>query len=207
MSPPPSSHLLREPGPGAAPRWAGPPDGDPGTLTSLRAALVRSPDLEVVARRFTAYPVGFAFELAIRGNATWRIGPWGPTGPGSGEAAAEEDAGRRLVLSVGFADGRSSTDLGAMSSSGLEGFAVAESQVMIIAGGDRVLEPRPPVLVSTEGRSVAEGWDQDYWVWGTPPRGPVRLSLSWAAAGISERSASVDGSALRGVTRPVPGES
>jgi hypothetical protein len=162
---------------------------------------VRSDDVTVVARGFTAYPLGFSFHLDIRGPATRRIGPWGPTGPAAALAPTGA-ATSALRLSIAFSDGRTATDVAAMAfPHDGSGWVVAKALSPEDADNGRGLEPAPPVLVATEARLDAATWLQDYWVWGVPPPGPVTLSLHWAMVGIEHALASVSGNVLSDAIR------
>jgi hypothetical protein len=189
--------------PPRSPRWSTPPDGYLGGATALSAVLFRSPSLAVVAQGFVSYPTGFEFCIGVRGRTSRPIGPFGPTGPsvGSSASAWDDTPYDGLRLGIVFADGRGTTDLSVMplfeaaDAASVEGTPAHELTDPL--NGDVVLEPAPPLLVPKGGRGGLSCWDQDYWVWGQPPPGPLTLVLEWPAEGIRESRIEVDGLAIR----------
>jgi hypothetical protein len=187
------------------PPWAGPPNGVFGELAPVRAVLVRTDALVVVADHFVCYPSGFELRLAVRlrpdgtgGSHPGRLF-MGPLGwPPLGEAA---DNGLRF--GIAYADGRNATNLRALPHlGGREQGDPASSDFVTVtetrpAGGMQE-EPVPPLLLPRGGSGGGDRWDQDYWVWGLPPSGPVGLVVEWPAEDIVETRVDVDGDAIVG---------
>jgi hypothetical protein len=187
--------------PPRSPHWSTPPDGYLGGAIALRAVLFRSPSLAVVAHGFVSYPTGFEFCIRVRGHASRPIGPFGPSGPSIGAPPSDGTRYDGLRIGIVFADGRGTTDLSVMPL--LEGAGAASVEWPAALerrdplGGEVVLEPAPPLLVPKDGRGGPSRWDQDYWVWGQPPAGPLTLVVEWPAEGIHETRVEVDGVAIR----------
>jgi len=175
-----------------------------GELAPVRVVIVRTDALVIVADHFVCYPSGFELGLAVRVrpavDGSSRSGRFfmGPIGwPPSGEAADN-----RLRFGIAYADGRTATNYGGLpdlGSLGEGGAASASGSATVIEtrpGGGAPAEPSPPLLLPRGGTGGGTRWDQDYWVWGLPPAGPLGLVVEWPSEDIPETRANVDGATI-----------
>ncbi len=172
----------------------------------VRAVLVRSGSLVIVADHFVAYPSGFEVRVAIRmrqpyGHANPTMMYGGPLMGRPGPRAPGQVTDDRMRLGIAFADGRKATNL-----TGYPHFPAGASVTASSSstrstecgdGVDHVDEPEPPLLLARGGGGDGRRWDQTYWVWGLPPDGPVGVVVEWPAEAVTETRVDVDGAAIR----------
>ena len=178
------------------PRWLGPPDGVIGEVAPLRAVLVRSESMIIVADRFVCYPSGFEFHLAVRMSGALP-GPLlmmhGAHAVRGGTAqGAPDDA---LHFGIAFADGRKATNLSPRPFGGPGcGVTTTSTRVSGTGGqpGQPQPEPQPPLLTAHGGSASDNRWDQNCWLWGLPPEGPMGVVVQWAAQQIEETRVDID---------------
>jgi hypothetical protein len=170
------------------PAWSGPPVDVVAGVVPVELLLARTEQRAIGLTGIRAYPNGFAFTLGVRlrqiipGEQT-RFGMFGGEVDPSGEFADYY-----LRFGVQFADGRTATNLW-------------PHHRAFEAG-----RPDPPLLTGTGGGGHdGRVWDQDYWVWGLPPPGPLVFVGEWRARGIGESRVQVDARlVLEAAGRAVP---
>lgn len=147
------------------------------------ALLIRTDDAAVWVGAIRVYPNGFEFALrSVRRelpDGSPRMGRPFPHHHPDPFRAEDRDTGLRL--GVEYADGRR-----AATGDGLPYALARESQD---ADALRILE---------HGGSGSDlRWDAQFWVSPLPPDGPVTLVGAWPDAGVGERRAELDGTAIR----------
>jgi hypothetical protein len=138
---------------------------------ALELVLAQSEQAAVYIGRCAAYPTGLEFELHVIASA--RAGDLDPSlngiyhHPGRGSTYDE-----MLRFGVAFADGR--------KASNLEGFTPCGEQ------------PEGPVLWGMGGGGGGGRWQQGFWMWPLPPRGPLTFVCEWPAAQIAQARVEID---------------
>jgi hypothetical protein len=154
----------------------GPPDNEiPGSLDFT--GLVQGTDIAVGLFGGEVYSSGMSLRLAVRirrltdpsvdlGSQIFQHGRpgWGPTG-GS------------LLIGVGFADGRTATNVDAYSHA--DPFELSD-------------EPR----LSSSGGGGGRTWDLQFWLTPAPPPGDLTVIIAWPAQGVPETQLLVPAASL-----------
>lgn len=100
-----------------------------------------------------------------------------------------------MRFGIAFADGRKATNLDPRpwgpGSCGVASTATASDQVQAPP------EPEAPLLTAHGGAGSDSRWDQNCWIWGLPPDGPMGVVVEWRAEGIEETCVEIDSAVIR----------
>lgn len=148
------------------PEWLAAPENVAGRAADIGRALVRSPNVAIVADAFVAYPSGVEFRMVVRSRQTnYDLDAFFPASRHPGTDASSD------VLRVGvqFSDGAKASHLRFASFRRTEDGAPAE-----------------PVLSLGGGGGGGRKWAATFWLWPLPPAGPLTLVVEWPSQGIPE---------------------
>lgn len=149
------------------PEWIGPPENILPGAFPLSLVLARTGDVALAVSNGSAYPNGFTFSLAIRLREPndRAMHHW---------HMHRELADDVLRFGVQFAGGAKATIF-----DGPRWFGSEE-------------EPSGPVLMQRGGGGGGRSWNQGFWVWPLPPRGPFAFVCEWPRYGIEQTEVEID---------------
>jgi hypothetical protein len=143
--------------------------------------MARTDTLAIAVGGFVAYPAGLDFTLTVRRRRVDEDDDWIHAqmrlrhGRRGGEIPAE-----LLRFGVEFSDRRKATNLGDWH----------------VRFEPRERPPDAPVLIEHGGGGGGTRFDQDYWLWPSPPSGHVTFVCEWPSEGIALTRVPVDASAI-----------
>jgi hypothetical protein len=166
--------------------WQGPPADVLGQLVPIQQIVARTERALIALHYATAFPQGCLLTLRL-------VAQRGPLDQAAWESALGSHFGREpqltpadggLKLGVRFPDGSRVTTV----EHAFAGWAPPSD------------EPRPPMLVSTDGHASSSDRrydsEQQLWLWPLPPSGPFELVVEWRTMGLELTSVTVDGGAV-----------
>ncbi len=158
------------------PAWDRPSEGTIPAVLAVDAVAHQNDVVAVAVDHLEVYPNGFTIGLVVRVNPH-RVRDMM-------EMLRVVGSSRWPQVGLRFADGRT-----ASSGPGV-GFRPDLPK-------DEHGVPTEPIVSMTEGRGGPGGWRASAWVFPLPPDGPLEVSVAFEAAGLTESTITVDGSAVR----------
>jgi hypothetical protein len=157
--------------------WITSPRGTLPGIVPIERVLAQTDRVAVCVTRIAAYPVGFELDLLAM------ITPDEDFDPMlfhrqhlAGRGAVDELPPEMLRFGVRFADGSSATNI--------DGFQRERTR------------PTAPVMHHAGGGGGGGEWRQTFWVWPSPPPGPVTLVCEWPAMGIALTESELDAQSI-----------
>lgn len=157
-----------------------PPQNEAPVAVPINAVLGRGPDAAILFMSAHVYSSGTEFTLNIRVRPGARTMALHELIGGFHGRSNPEDAERRLLLGVEFADGRRAATF-VMHGPPIPGQDEGPDSISLTLGS------------SSGGEDV---YDLSLWLWPLPPPGPVTLVCLWPEFDIAETKVTLDGAAI-----------
>lgn len=164
-----------------AQEWDGPPRDAVPAVVPIEQVVARNEKVGIFLAAIWVYRAGFEFDVfVVAKDPSSELDPFNYEHQLRAEQTGEIPP-EQLRLGFHFADGTTAANTGDRFD--------WEGEIGSV--------PKTPVMRGTRGTAGGGDWSQAFWVWPTPPAGPLEFVCEWPEAGIPLTRSELDSAAIR----------